>query len=41
LGRPIVGETLEDDEVFEVVKALNGDKALGPDTFTVGFFQAC
>jgi hypothetical protein len=40
-GRPIVGETLEDDEVFEVVKALNGDKALGPDTFTVGFFQAC
>jgi hypothetical protein len=31
----------EDDEVFEVVKALNGDKALGPDGFTMGFFQAC
>jgi hypothetical protein len=31
----------EDDEVFEVVKVLNVDKALGPDDFTMGFFQAC
>lgn len=24
-----------------MVKALNGDKALGPDGFTIGFSQAC
>jgi hypothetical protein len=26
----------EDDEVFEVVKALNGDKSPSPDGFTMG-----
>ncbi len=31
----------EEEEVFMVVKALNCDKALGPDGFTTGFFQAC
>jgi hypothetical protein len=30
----------EDDEVFEVVKALNSGKASGPDSFTMAFFQA-
>jgi hypothetical protein len=29
------------EEVFEVVKAFNCDKALRPNRFTVGFFQAC
>jgi hypothetical protein len=27
--------------VLEVVKGLNGDKALGPDGFSMAFFQAC
>jgi hypothetical protein len=31
----------EDNEVFEVVRALNGDKSPGYDGFTMGFFQAC
>jgi hypothetical protein len=29
------------EEVFEVVKDLNCDKASRPDGYTVGFFQAC
>jgi hypothetical protein len=33
--------TFEEDEVFEVVKALNGEKALGPNGFTMAFFQTC
>jgi hypothetical protein len=31
----------EESEVFEVVKNLNGDKAPGPDEFSLGFFQTC
>jgi hypothetical protein len=31
----------EESEVFEVVKALNSDKALGPDGYSMAFFQAC
>jgi hypothetical protein len=27
--------------VWKVVKAMNGDKASGPDSFSMAFFQAC
>jgi hypothetical protein len=31
----------EEKEVWEVVKGMKGDKAPGPDGFTMAFFQAC
>ena len=31
----------EKDEVLQVVKDLQGDKAPGPDSFTIAFFQKC
>jgi hypothetical protein len=31
----------EEMEVWEVVKAMNGDKASGPDGFSMAFYQAC
>jgi hypothetical protein len=31
----------EESEVFEVVQAMNGDKAPGPDGFSLGFIKAC
>jgi hypothetical protein len=31
----------EEQEVLEVVRDLNGDKAPGPDGFTMAFFQKC
>jgi hypothetical protein len=31
----------EEKEVWEVVKGMEGDKAPGPDGFTMAFFQAC
>jgi hypothetical protein len=31
----------EDREVWEVVKAMNEDKASGLDGYTMEFFQAC
>jgi hypothetical protein len=31
----------EEREVWEVVKAMNGDKASGPDGYSMAFFQAC
>lgn len=31
----------DEDEVFEVVCSLNGDKAPGPDGFTLAFFHKC
>ena len=31
----------EEMEVWEVVKGIDGDKALGPDGFTMAFFQSC
>jgi hypothetical protein len=33
--------SFDDDEVVGVVLGLNGDKAPGPDGFTMGFFQSC
>jgi hypothetical protein len=39
--RPFGWRAFEDDEVFELVKALSSDKALGLDNFSVAFFQAC
>jgi hypothetical protein len=31
----------EEEEVRDVIRNLNGDKALGPDGFTMAFFQKC
>ncbi len=31
----------EEDEVRKVVSAMNGNKASGPDGFSMAFFQAC
>jgi hypothetical protein len=31
----------EEGEVLEVLKAMNGDKASGPDGFSMAFFQVC
>ena len=31
----------EEDEVWEVVRKMKGDKALGPDGFSMAFFQKC
>jgi hypothetical protein len=31
----------EEMEALGVVKAMNGDKAVGPDAFSIVFFQAC
>jgi len=28
-------------EVWDVIRELNGDKAPGPDSFTMAFFQKC
>lgn len=33
--------TFEESEVFEVVRALNGDNATGPDGFSMAFFETC
>jgi hypothetical protein len=33
--------SFDDDEVVGVVMGFNGDKAPGPDGFTMGFFQSC
>ncbi len=30
----------EESEVFEVVRAMNGDKALRPDGFSLGFVKS-
>jgi hypothetical protein len=31
----------EEEEVRKVVSAMNGNKELGPDGFSMAFFQAC
>jgi hypothetical protein len=31
----------EEQEVWEVVREMNGDKAPGPDSFSMAFFQKC
>jgi hypothetical protein len=31
----------EEKEVWDVVRVMNGDKAPGPDGFTMAFFQKC
>ncbi len=30
-----------EEEVWDVIRELNGDKAPGPDGFTMAFFQKC
>jgi hypothetical protein len=40
----IIFGTLErefEEEVWDVIRDFNGDKALGPDGFTMTFFQKC
>jgi hypothetical protein len=32
---------LEENEVWEVVRKMKGDKAPGPDGFSMAFFQTC
>jgi hypothetical protein len=34
-------KAFEESEVFEVVKALNGDKVPSPSCFSMAFFQFC
>ena len=34
-------EHLFEEEILNVVKRFNGDKAPGPDGFTSSFFQSC
>ena len=36
-----VDRPFEKDEVFGVVSGFNGDKSLGPDGFSMAFFQSC
>jgi hypothetical protein len=36
-----LARAFEKGEVWEVVKAMNSDKVLGPDSFSLAFFQAC
>jgi hypothetical protein len=31
----------EEKEVWDVIRELNGDRASGPDGFTMAFFQRC
>ena len=31
----------EENEVFKVMKGINSEKALGPDGFSMAFFQGC
>ena len=33
--------SFEEEEVFNVVSNMSGDKALGPDGFPITFFHAC
>jgi hypothetical protein len=37
LGR----RSFEESEVLEVVNGMNSEKAPGPDSFTMAFFQVC
>jgi len=34
-------QEFEEQEVWEVVRCLNGEKVPGPDGFTIPFFQKC
>lgn len=36
-----VDRAFEEMEVWEVVQDMNGDKAPGPDGFSMGFLQSC
>ena len=40
LGASWLERDFEEEEVREVVKAMNGDKVLGPNRFSMVFFQA-
>ena len=31
----------EKEEILDVLQSANGDKAPGPDSFTMAFFQQC
>ena len=34
-------DPFEEREVWEVIKGMDRDKALGPNEFTLAFFQDC
>ena len=36
-----LNRSFEEEEVFGVIKDFNGDKAPGPDGFSMAFFQSC
>lgn len=40
-GASWLERTLEESEVFDVVKGRNSEKALGCDGFSMAFFQLC
>jgi hypothetical protein len=40
-GKIWLERDFEENEVWEVVKGMEGDKAPGPDGFSMAFFQAC
>jgi hypothetical protein len=41
LGASWLETDFEEEEVREVVKAMNADKVPGPNRFSMVFFQAC
>jgi hypothetical protein len=41
LDRNMLDSRFEKEEIIQVVKDLQGDKSLGPDGFTMAFFQKC
>ena len=34
-------QSFEEEEMFRVINDFNGDKAPGPDGFSMAFFQSC
>ena len=41
VDRNMLSSRFEKEEIFQVVKDLQGDKSPGPDGFTMPFFQKC
>ena len=39
--RVLIERKFDKDEVLQALQSSNGDKASGPDGFTMGFFQKC
>jgi hypothetical protein len=41
MDRSMLTSRFEKDEILQVIKDLQGDKSLGPDGFTMAFYQKC